>query len=189
MTGGDKQKARAAARARRRAVDPALGPVACGNLVSLLRERPPAILAGYAAIRDELDPAPALDALVALGWTIALPRVRAADLPLEFLRWEPGDPLEEGRDGIPVPVADRPLTPDIVITPLLAFDGRRYRLGYGGGFYDRTLARLRATGGVEAIGIAYARQEAASLPTDPHDEPLDAIVTEDGVLAPRGAAR
>jgi 5-formyltetrahydrofolate cyclo-ligase len=81
-----------------------------------------------------------------------------------------------------IPEAGDWLDPDILIVPLVAFDGRLNRLGYGGGFYDRTLARLRAAGPLRAIGFAYAAQELPGIPADATDQPLDAVVTERGVL-------
>lgn len=89
--------------------------------------------------------------------------------------------MEIGAFGAGIPADDLAEVPDILIVPLAAFDGRGYRLGYGGGFYDRTLEGLRAGGPVTAIGFAFDVQEDADLPTEPTDQPLDLIVTETGI--------
>jgi 5-formyltetrahydrofolate cyclo-ligase len=96
-----------------------------------------------------------------------------------FRAWSPGDDLEPAAFNTQIPSADKPeLTPGVVLAPLLAFDRRGYRLGYGGGFYDRTLDFLRNFGEVLAIGLAYAGQEVPVVPHDPNDKRLDWIVTE-----------
>ncbi|HUF44987.1 MAG TPA: 5-formyltetrahydrofolate cyclo-ligase, partial [Aestuariivirgaceae bacterium] len=114
-----------------------------------------------------------------------LPVVVARGQPLVFRAWAPGNPTVAGIWSIPVPLESAPeLEPDVLIVPMLAFDGEGYRLGYGGGFYDRTLARLRAIKPVVAVGAAFAGQEVAQVPRGPHDEPLDWIVTEHGPKRP-----
>ena len=111
-----------------------------------------------------------------------VPEVVAKGQPLQFRRWSPDTALVAGAFGVMVP-ADTAITiPDVVIVPMLAFDRAGFRLGYGGGFYDRTLAALRANGACLAVGLAYAAQQAATLPVDRFDQPLDLIVTEHGVL-------
>ncbi len=138
---------------------------------------PGALVGGYHAHNGEADPALLLARLVELGWAIALPRVTAKDAALDFHHVPDGEVLEPGSFGIPEPLADWPrAVPGMLLVPLLAFDRRGHRLGYGGGFYDRTLAALN----VPAIGIAYAGQEVASLPAEPHDRRLDGILTEQG---------
>jgi 5-formyltetrahydrofolate cyclo-ligase len=113
------------------------------------------------------------------GHQIALPVVLEANQPLVFRAWSPGDDLEPAAFNTQIPSADKPeLTPGVVLAPLLAFDRRGYRLGYGGGFYDRTLDILRNCGEVLAIGLAYAGQEVPAVPHDPNDKRLDWIVTE-----------
>ena len=144
-------------------------------------------VAGYVALRDEIDPSPLLTALAARGQPLCLPVVAGRDRPLVFRAWTPGDRLEEGGFGTSVPAAAAPERfPTLVLVPMLAFDRRGYRLGYGGGFYDRTLPRLRARGPVLAVGLAYAEQEVAALPVEAHDAPLDAVVTPDAVIRPGG---
>jgi 5-formyltetrahydrofolate cyclo-ligase len=139
------------------------------------------IVAGYWPIGSEIDPRPLLHRL-AETQLCALP-VIAADQSLEFHLWRPGFELAVGRYGIPTPPMDlQPLRPDIVLVPLLAFDGRGNRLGYGGGHYDRTLARLRSTGAVLAAGLAFGDQQFPLLPVKDWDQRLDLVVTERGVV-------
>ena len=147
-----------------------------------------AIVAAYAAFGGELDPLPLLEALAAKGVALALPVVEAKAAPLVFRSWEPGAPLVPHRFGMAEPSRDAlAVVPDIVVVPLLAFDRKGYRLGYGGGYYDRTLAGLRKRGRVLAVGIGFASQEMPNVPRDPHDLPLDWIVTERAAFAPLGA--
>jgi 5-formyltetrahydrofolate cyclo-ligase len=118
---------------------------------------------------------------------VALPVVTARGLPLGFRRWRPGDVLVSGAFGLLVPgPSAEPVMPQLVLVPLLAFDRQGGRLGYGAGFYDRTLAVLRAAGPVIAIGVAYADQEVPAVPVEPHDQPLDWIATEREILAVPG---
>jgi len=142
---------------------------------------PAAIVAGYFPIRSEADVGPLLDKLSQLGHTCALPKVVGAEKPLTFHQWEPGSPTASGPFGTRVPMSDAPeVVPDIVLVPLLAFDLVGTRLGYGGGFYDRTLCRLRKRGSCLAVGIAFSAQERDLLLRDPYDEALDWVVTEVG---------
>ena len=139
---------------------------------------------------SELDPFPLAAVLARLGVRIALPVVVVKDAPLVFrLRSEDG-PLPPDALGVPAPGPDAPMVrPDLVVTPLLGFDRRGGRLGQGGGYYDRTLAALRADGPVLAIGLAYAFQELDAAPAGPFDQRLDGVVTEAGFrLAERDAA-
>jgi 5-formyltetrahydrofolate cyclo-ligase len=137
-----------------------------------------AIVGGYHALPDEADPALLLEQLVELGCHIAFPRVAGKGLPLEFHRVPDGEVLAPGAFGIHEPLDTWPrVVPTLLLVPLLAFDSSGHRLGYGGGFYDRTLALLK----VPAIGIAYAGQEIASIPHQPHDRTLDMVVTELGI--------
>ena len=136
------------------------------------------IIGGYHALPEEADPSLLLARLVELGCQVAFPRVAAKDQPLDFHHVPDGEVLEPGSFGIREPLEIWPRArPDMLLVPLLAFDARGHRLGYGGGFYDRTLALLK----VPAVGIAYAGQEAASLPRGPHDMALTMVVTELGV--------
>jgi 5-formyltetrahydrofolate cyclo-ligase len=128
---------------------------------------------------DELDPRPLMAALDALGHNIGLPIVVRRGAPLLFRRWQPGDDLTPAGYGLFEPAVDQGrVIPQVLFVPLLAFDRDGYRLGYGGGFYDRSLAELRSAGAVLAIGLAYAGQEVARVPRGPEDQRLDRIVTE-----------
>ena len=140
-----------------------------------------AIIAGYAAVRGEADPFPLMAALANQGHALCLPQT--LDETLVFRSWKPGDPLVVGRFNIPEPDAKaKERRPDLILVPLLAFDSHGYRLGYGGGFYDRYLSEHRAKRTIRAIGIAYAGQKVDELPREPTDEPLDAVVTEESVI-------
>lgn len=145
--------------------------------------RPPGVVAAFIPMRDEINPLPLLSALIASGWTGALPVVVARDKPLQFRSWSIGDALEDGPFGTRQPTADAALVePDLLLVPLLAYDARRHRLGYGGGYYDRTLAHLRIAKTVLAAGVAYSAQERESVPVDPWDAPLDLVLTERGIV-------
>lgn len=147
-------------------------------------DRPPGIASGYLPVRSELDPLPAMAALAGLGWRLALPVVAGPGLPLAFHAWAPGEATVPAGFGLEVPAVDAEVVPDLLLVPMLAFDARGHRLGYGGGFYDRTIAALRArNGAVRAIGIAFAAQEVPLLPDSETDMRLDAIVTETGPIA------
>ena len=113
---------------------------------------------------------------------VGVPVIAGKARPLRFARWEPGAEMRDGPFGARIPVREEPVEPEILIVPLVAFDLRGNRLGYGGGFYDRTLARLRARRATLAIGFAYDAQEAEDLPLEPTDERLDMVVTESRVL-------
>ena len=140
-----------------------------------------AIIAGYAAVRGEADPFPLMVALANQGHPLCLPHTPGNEMT--FRSWKPGDPLVVGRFNIPEPDAKaRERRPDLVLVPLLAFDRNGYRLGYGGGFYDRYLSEHRAKRTVRAIGIAFGAQEVEELPHEATDEPLDAVVTEERVI-------
>lgn len=142
-----------------------------------------AVVAGYWPMRGEIDVLPLLGALSQRGQVTALPAVIGRKEPLVFRRWAPGEPLEEGLYGTRHPAASAAVVrPVCLLVPLLAFDRKGIRLGYGGGFYDRTLAALRAVGPVVAVGVAYAGQEVESLPAEPHDERLDWVVTEKEII-------
>jgi len=148
---------------------------------------PAAAVSGYWPMGDEMDVRPLLTALAGLGHLCLLPVVPAPRQALVFRLWVPGDALEEGVFGTRHPGAGRPsLSPRIVLAPLLAFDRAGYRLGYGGGFYDRTLAGLRGFGGVTAVGVGFADQQVDSVPHEAHDQRLDWIVTEQGAIRPGG---
>jgi 5-formyltetrahydrofolate cyclo-ligase len=141
------------------------------------------VVAGYWPIRDEVDPRPALRGLAALGRLLALPAVIERGAPLVFRPWPLDAPLAADALGLPAPPATAgTVLPRVVLVPVVAFDRQGHRLGYGAGYYDRTLPVLRAAGPVLALGLAYAAQEVAAVPTNALDAPLDGVVTENGVL-------
>lgn len=143
------------------------------------------VVAGYWPMGDELDPRPLMAALAAAGCRLALPAVTAPHTPLDFRAYAFGDLLEPGPHGTVHPVtAAPPLVPQVLLVPLLAFDRGCFRLGYGGGYYDRTLENLRKNAQVKAIGLAFAAQEVPAVPRDGHDQRLDAIATEQGLITP-----
>lgn len=145
-------------------------------------------IASYRAMGPEVDPLPSEDALRALGFKIALPVAPPSGNPLIFRPWEPGDPLEPHRFGMLEPPARLGETvPAILLVPLLAFDREGYRLGYGGGYYDRTLAGLRRVGRCLAVGLAFCEQEVDAVPHDAYDERLDMVVTPAGVCRCAGS--
>jgi len=139
----------------------------------------------YVAFRDEINALPLMEALADAGRRLALPCVPKFGEPLIFRAWEPSDTLVRGRLNIPEPSPDAPvILPQILVVPPVAFDRRGYRIGYGGGFYDRTIPVLRNHHPVFALGFAFACQEAEGLPTEQHDVPLDAIATEHELIEP-----
>ncbi|WP_299354411.1 5-formyltetrahydrofolate cyclo-ligase [uncultured Shimia sp.] len=174
-----KAAARKAAFARRKHAFDGAGRGQSAHLSEVLAGYRGVPLAGYMPIRTEITPLAAMAEAAAYG-PVGVPVIQAAGLPLEFSRWEPEAPLREGPFGAQVPEVDDYFDPEIVIVPLVAFDAQGGRLGYGGGFYDRTLERLRARRATLAIGFAFDAQEAENLPLEPTDQPLDMIVTESG---------
>lgn len=179
----DKDDLRKALRARRRDLAELIPDAAERAALHLpLDELPPfTVAAGYHALGSELSPWPVLRRLAERGARIALPVAVAPATPLIFRAYETGASLETDAARIPSPTADaEALVPDLVIAPLLAFDRAGYRLGQGGGYYDRTLEQLRKAGSVFVIGLAYAGQQIDAAPRDDHDQPLDAILTETG---------
>ena len=139
----------------------------------------PGVLSGYFPTPREFDPLPLLQRLATDGWTLALPAI-VGDAPLVFRRWTFGEPLIPGQRGIMEPASGEILRPAVLLIPLLAFDGRGARLGYGGGHYDRTLEALRREDSVTAIGLAFDSQEMPHLPLGPYDQRLDYILTPSG---------
>ena len=179
--GAVKKAARAAAASVRNAAHDALKDSA--PLALAARGLPVAsqkkIVSGFYPYLSEISILPLFAKLVGEGWTTALPIVVGKELPLMFRRWVPGDALVSDLWDIQIPADTAPaVEPDVLLVPMLAFDRKGYRLGYGGGFYDRTLAKLRAVKLVTAIGVAYAGQEIDAVPHDAHDQPLDWIMTE-----------
>ncbi|MDB5361349.1 MAG: 5-formyltetrahydrofolate cyclo-ligase [Rhodospirillales bacterium] len=176
------------AAARRDAAHAALGAAAADALIrrglDALAALRPTVVSGFCAIRSEIDVRPLMQALAtATGAALAMPVVIARGQALAFRRWQPDMALAAGPFGTVHPAESEPaLVPDLVLVPLLAFDRGRHRLGYGAGFYDRTLAGLRAAGPVTAVGIAYGAQEVDAVPIGEHDERLDLVLTECGLI-------
>ena len=140
---------------------------------------PGVIVSGFSPLKSEISPLPLLRRLADAGAGLALPVVAGRGQALIMRAWSFGAPLVSGIWGIREPPADAPeLFPDILIVPLLAFDRRGHRIGYGAGYYDMTIARLRAMKPVTAIGIAFAAQEIAAVPATPRDARLDLVLTE-----------
>ncbi len=179
----DKAAARKTAFERRAGADRAVAVQANAHLTAAIRDVPGRVVSGYWPIRTEIDPRATLNAVVKTH-DVCLPVVAGTGLPLSFRRWTPGCAMERGVYGASIPTDPAEVTPDILIVPFAAFDVAGYRLGYGGGFYDRTLERLRGLGPVTAIGFAYAVQQVEQVPREATDQPLDMIVTENGVIKP-----
>ena len=141
-----------------------------------------AIVSAYCAIGAEFDPSILLARLAASGHRTCLPVLTPKGQPLEFRVWSPGEPLVTRMWGIrePQPTAAE-IEPDVLLVPLLAFDAHGWRLGYGGGYYDRTLQRLRARQPTIAIGVGFDEQEIGDVPHGPFDQPLDWVLTPTGV--------
>jgi 5-formyltetrahydrofolate cyclo-ligase len=137
----------------------------------------------YAALPGELDGFPLLEALAARNFPTLLPVAGAKATPLNFHLWRPGEKLVSGRYGLREPAPGAPeMVPKILFLPLLGFDGQGGRLGFGGGYYDATLAQLRREKAVIAGGLAFSLQQAESIPREKHDEKLDFVITEDALL-------
>lgn len=176
-----KSEARAAAFARRKIAHD-LGPGTAAYLSSVLAGYRGVPLGGYMAMRTEIDPTPAMEEAAAHG-PVGVPVIMGAGMPLQFRIWAPDAVMVKGDFGALIPQEGEWMEPEILVVPLVAFDRKGGRLGYGGGFYDRTLEMLRAKRPTLAIGFAYAGQEAEDLPLEATDQPLDMIVTENGILS------
>jgi 5-formyltetrahydrofolate cyclo-ligase len=148
---------------------------------------PGVIVSGFMPLKSEINPLPLMRKLAEKGARLALPVVAGRGRPLVMREWVWGEPLAAGVWGIrePKPEAAE-MEPDILLVPLLAFDRAGHRLGYGAGYYDLTLAQLRARKAVVALGLAYAVQEVATVPTTPRDALLDLVLTERDVIDLRG---
>ncbi len=145
----------------------------------LLPQIAPKVVGAYSPIRGEYDCRPLLSALHKQGVKLALPVIVATDAPLEFHAWKPGDLMTDGPMNIPQPSKAVPVYPDCLLIPVVAFDAKNYRLGYGAGFYDRTLAQMAQT--PATIGTAFAFQRVEDIRPHAYDLALDYIVTEEGV--------
>ncbi|MEZ2126602.1 MULTISPECIES: 5-formyltetrahydrofolate cyclo-ligase [unclassified Sinorhizobium] len=141
-----------------------------------------AVISAYWPFRGEPDLRPLLGDVIAEGARVALPVVTEKKKPLTFRLWKPGDRLERGVWNIPYPAEGEIIRPNVVLAPVVGFDRAAYRLGYGGGFFDRTLAELGCS--VRAIGIGYSQAELPTIHPQPHDIPMSLIVTESFIIKP-----
>ena len=139
------------------------------------------IIASYSPIQSEISPMGAIERLAARGYSLCLPVVVEKNQPLKFRSWRINDELIVGNYGVSIPKGGDWVVPEVIIVPLLAFDDKGYRLGYGGGFYDRTLERLKSEKEVKAVGFAFSGQYSADIPRDEYDHKMDTIVTEQGI--------
>jgi 5-formyltetrahydrofolate cyclo-ligase len=146
------------------------------RLRAVLAERPGITLGVYWPFQAEFDPRPLVDWLIAAGSAVALPAVIDKKGPLEYRAWQPGDPLVDGVWNIPIPEKRDIVVPQAVLAPLVGFDRQHYRLGYGGGYFDRTLAALEPR--PLAIGVGFELSLRDTIHPQPHDIAMDWIVTE-----------
>ena len=187
----DKDKLRQHAIARRDAMPADIRQAAAEAIAARqfpLAIGPGAIVSGFTPLKSEINPLPLLQKLGEAGARLALPAVAGRGKPLIMRAWQFGAPLDRGQWGIREPKPEAPeVDPDILLVPLLAFDRAGHRIGYGAGYYDMTIARLRTIKPVTAIGIAFATQEIAAVPATPRDARLDLVLTEREVIDLRGA--
>lgn len=182
-----KRKARSEAAKRRAAAHAALKDQAGAALAARglpdAVATPPGIISGFIPYKSEITTVPLLNRLRRDGWRTALPVVIAQGQPLVFRLWQPGEPLVPGVWDIPIPPESaEAVDPDVLLVPGLTYDRQGYRLGYGGGFYDRTLEKLRVIKTVTAIGVAYQAQLVDQVPLGEHDAPLDYIMTDEETI-------
>lgn len=187
-TANQKAEARKVATRARKAAHEAIGDSAARLIAAhrfpILPTPGCSVVSAFSPYKSEIDTRTLLGTLAGDGWTTALPIVIALGEPLVFRRWLPGQPTVPGVWDIPRPTDDVPVVePDVLLVPMLAFDRQGYRLGYGGGFYDRTLETLRLKKKIVAIGVAYAAQEVDTVVRGAHDQPLDYVMTEKEVFA------
>lgn len=185
----EKKRLRAEARARRQEAVRLGGADAAHRLAfnvltaaPTLGLAPGATVSAYWPMAEEIDIRPLMTALDACGIALALPVVAGKGLPLIFRRWKPGEPLHSASFGLSEPGPEcAEARPDLMLAPLLAFDAAGRRLGWGGGFYDRTIAKLRRDGRLTVVGIAFAGQEFERVPADSYDQAIDWVATEKGM--------
>jgi len=150
------------------------------HLAALLTPLPPRTLGFCAPVRGEFDARPLVSLLIEHGWQAAMPVVVAPNAPMNFRTWTPSSAMDSDRHGMPIPASGQTVVPDIVLLPLVAFDPQGFRLGYGGGYFDRTLAVLVPR--PLTIGVGFELARVANIRPQAHDLPLDAVVTEAGVV-------
>ena len=144
---------------------------------------PRTIVSGFMPMKSEINPLPLMKKLAEAGARLALPKIAGRGKPLIMRAWQWGAPLDAGQWGIREPKPEAPeVDPDIILVPLLAFDRAGQRIGYGAGYYDMTIARLRSRKSVTAVGIAFAAQEVAAVPATPDDARLDLVLTESEII-------
>jgi 5-formyltetrahydrofolate cyclo-ligase len=182
-----KAQARAAARLARASASARLGTAASRQLalhgLDFASVAPQSIVSAFSAIGDEISPVPLAMMLLGRGHALCLPVMQGKGRALMFRSWRPGDPTTAAVWCIEEPLPSAPVVvPDVLLVPLLAFDASGYRLGYGGGFYDRTLADLRARKPVVAIGLAFDEQRVGAVPHSAGDERLDWVLTPSGPM-------
>ncbi len=179
----EKQAARTAAmvvRKQAHAAAKTAGEAAAAHMLTWLETMPELrSVSGYMPIHTELDILPAMHALHARGYVLSVPVIMGKAMPLKFRRWTPDCNMVSGPFGAMVPESGAWERPDLLLCPMLAFDASGQRMGYGGGFYDRTIAALMP---VRALGYAYAAQQVAGLPHEATDMPLDGVITENGIM-------
>lgn len=174
-----KQAARQAAFAARKHAFAAGQGQAAELLADYLAPYSGKILAGYMPMRTEINP---LAAMAAHQGPVCVPVIIGKAQPLRFREWSPGAEMIAGEFGALIPAEGAWMEPEVLIVPLVGFDAQGNRLGYGGGFYDRTLEGLRAKRPTLAVGFAFSAQRLSDLPLEPTDQPLDVIITEDGLF-------
>jgi 5-formyltetrahydrofolate cyclo-ligase len=186
----DKAELRAAAAARRDALPAEMRKAAAEAIAARvfpLPIKPGTIVSGFMPMRTEINPLPLMKVLAEAGAQLALPKIAGRGKPLIMRAWRWGAPLDTGQWGIREPKAEYPeVDPDILLVPLLAFDRGGRRIGYGAGYYDMTIARLRSLKKLTAVGIAFALQEVSAVPAMERDEPLDLVLTEREMIAIKG---
>ena len=149
------------------------------HLTELLLPLPTGTIAFCMPIRAEADCRPLVEHLINSGWQAAMPAVCTLDAPMEFRAWWPEAPMTTDPYGIPIPATDVSAQPDVMLLPLVAFDAAGYRLGYGGGYFDRTLATMKPR--PLTIGVGFELCSVADIHQERHDIPLDLVVTENGI--------
>lgn len=150
------------------------------RLAAFLTPLSPRTLSFCAPVRGEFDARPLVSLLIEHGWQAAMPVVDATNAPMNFRAWTPSSAMDSDRHGMPIPASGETVVPDVVLLPLVAFDPQGFRLGYGGGYFDRTLAVLVPR--PLTIGVGFELARVADIRPQAHDMPLDAVVTEAGIV-------